>query len=416
MNVRFQKGGSLTVPPEEANSELAQLDITGTVYSGTIHIREGDRITVNLVVAGKLPEIIDEATFTTINSRGKLFRLLLNGRHSVGARITTATYVCFNAVFASVTTQDPVPTSISVVRLTFDQLESWHPPLVTDSKVEEERYIVAPLPDIKESYDFANDRLYFHSVCRFEESSRSVRIWQDDFITLEFGRPTTAVDLGFAIRSLQHLFDFVYGNPVQFKTIEALVPNPSGDQLPNIAWRIFASLHKRTNSSDLVNSMNMIVVHKLQQRFSDLVSAWAAFWEEFADPIAVLYNSYYSDGFVDSHFMSSISFVDSYCKRFRGPVKPLEANVIELLNEFKEELGYYVKSPLSELAQRMVKTRNALAHLDTRYSEYVDRSISSLAACAFLLSECLIANHLNLPKEIRKDIISARIARYKFDI
>jgi hypothetical protein len=307
--------------------------------------------------------------------------------------------------------------STKTVRLSFDQLKHWNKSLLSPSETTGKTLKVATLPPVSESYPFGKAMIAFHSTTMTKEGPKLIEVRQEDYVRLELAEPSTIVDVAATIRSALHFFDFVFGNPVHFSSIDAVVttthPIHGGMET---RWSIFSALQKRSSISETVDAMNWQAVLAMRKQFGSLASAWDTLWSRFGDPIAVLYNTYYSETFVDTRFMNSVAFLDSYCTEFRGVKKRLDLHLLDLLNEHRQEIGPFVKMPLEDLSVRMAQTRNALAHLDARYSSFVDRSLSSLASCAFLLGECIIATELGVPPKIREDIVSGRIQRYRFDV
>lgn len=396
----------------------AQFMIATAIYFGTLNFVEDESVLVTLITSEDLPDRIPEISFVSSESKGKLFRLLRNGRQTFSnSDFGTVTYACFYAVFATALSSCELPSATKVVHLRFDQLREWNTSVTIKTVHLGDSLTVTTSGEASEHYNLGKARLAFRSLAITSESLREVNIKQDDFLELTLEEQTAIAEIGSALRSVQHLCDFVFGNPVHFRTIEAIDISPD---IPlhqgQTRCSIFSPLRKRGGHSHLVESMNWIVVRAMRSKFEQIVSAWDGLWSRFADPIAVLYNSYYGDTFIDMRFMNSVAFLDSYGTVFRSDKRRLEARLLDFLGEYEDEFRPFIKTPLKELAARMSETRNALAHLDARYSDFVDQSLGSLASCAFLLSECVIASELGISREVRSDIISGRIQRTRFDI
>jgi hypothetical protein len=413
-----KEGHSLAVGFAPPGPFPAKFRIADSIYFGMMNFVEDERIIVTLVSSEDLPDRIPEVSFVSSEAKGKLFKLLRNGRQTFSnSDFGTVTYACFYGVFAAALSSAEPPSTTRVVQLRFDQLREWNTSQIIRKAYLGNSLTITTSGEVSERYSMGKAQLVFHAAALTTDSLTEVDVKQDNFLELTLEEHTSIAELGSALRSIQHLCDFVFGNPVHFGTIDAIDsdPDPSLNQTKD-RCSLFLPLRKRGGHSELVENMNWIVVREMKNKFEHIVTSWDRLWSRFADPIAVLYNSYYGDTFIDTKFMNAVAFLDSYGIVFRSDKRRLKARLLDFLTEYKDEFGPFLKTPLAELAVRMSKTRNALAHLDARYSDFVDQSLGSLAACVFLLSECVIASELGISGKVRSDIVSSRIQRTRFDI
>jgi hypothetical protein len=113
--------------------------------------------------------------------------------------------------------------STKTVRLSFDQLKHWNKSLLSPSETTGKTLKVATLPPVSESYPFGKAMIAFHSTTMTKEGPKLIEVRQEDYVRLELAEPSTIVDVAATIRSALHFFDFVFGNPVHFSSIDAVV-------------------------------------------------------------------------------------------------------------------------------------------------------------------------------------------------
>lgn len=334
---------------DRPNEYPGELRLPMGKFPAAIRLIPDDRIVVTVITSQKLPERIDDARFISLNVSGRLFGLWQSNHGALyGEDFAFTEYCCFFGIMGDAFKINELPGTVGTAQVQFAQLREWIESLFSSDNTGSGGKTITVAPNWITNYQYGPHRLSFVAETSVKTHFDRVDANQKNLVRLSLDPAPSLIDLVSSLRSVQHLFDFIFANPVHFDPIEALVANGQR-QAGRAAFlcTIFSPMRKRPGYSELVNLMNTATMRLLRSEFQRYASNWYSLWQTFGDPISVFYNSFYSDYVLDTQFMNVVAFLESYHKTFKGGSCALEQRILELLEAHHVELGF-LRTPVDQ--------------------------------------------------------------------